>query len=227
MPDEQLSPTMRDYLVQIYHISDRKTDDKYVSTSELADALAVSAPAVNRMVSKLREMDLLYHERYRGILLTAEGEREALKQLRRHRIVEAFLVEVMGFDWHEVHPEAERMSNDLGEKLLERMSEMAGNPTHDPHGEPIPDTNGQIPDEGDRLLAGAAIENDYIITRVMTHEGDRLEYLAALGLKPGTRFKLLHAAPFNGPIQLQVGREYRIIGYNLAEIIRVRKPDTV
>lgn len=221
-----LSQTMRDYLVQIYRLSAEQFDDNhYVSTSDLADLLDVSAPAVNRMVAKLRELDLLYHERYQGIHLSEEGERAALKQLRRHRIAEAFLVNVMGFGWHEVHAEADRLAGALEEPLLSRMLEMANNPTHCPHGSPIPDENGHIPAINDVRLADAEAEHDYIITRVMTREPDRLEYLAALGLMPGKDLRLLHQAPFNGPIQLQFDREYRIIGYNLGEVIRVQRAD--
>jgi DtxR family Mn-dependent transcriptional regulator len=223
MPDDQLSNTMLDYLVHIYRLADAKPGEEYVGTSELADSLAVSAPAVNRMVTKLRDMDLLNHERYQGIALTEGGQREALKQIRRQRIIETFLVDVMGFGWHEVAHEAERMSSSIGDRLLERMTDMTGNPTHDPHGEPIPLSDGTLTLPDDLPLAEASPEEDYVVTRINTHESDRLEYLAALGLKPGERFRLLHIAPFNGPLQLQLGREYRIIGHNLAEVIRVRQ----
>lgn len=222
MTDDQLSTTMRDYLVQIYRLSNEQTPTDYVSTSDLADALQVSAPAVNRMVTKLRELEMLHHERYQGIALTEQGKREALKQLRRQHIAEAFLVDVMGFAWHEVSDEAERMSTALDEKVLARMLEMVGNPTHSPHGVPIPNPDGTFATQEDTLLAQAETNRDYTITRITTREADRLEYLDALGLKPGKTFTLLHAAPFNGPMQLQLDREYRIIGYNLAELIWVR-----
>lgn len=221
MADDQLSSTMRDYLVKIYRLSEQDPTNHYVGTSELADLLMVSAPAVNRMVTKLREMGLLHHERYQGIALTEAGEREALKHLRRHRLIETFLVDVMGMGWHEVHEEAERMSGALGDKLLHRMSEMANHPTRDPHGEPIPAEDGTVTLPNDVLLVEAEIGHDYTLSRVTTDEPDRLEYMEALGLTPEAEFKLLHKAPFNGPIQLQLGREYRIIGYNLAEHIRV------
>jgi DtxR family transcriptional regulator, Mn-dependent transcriptional regulator len=222
MNDEQLSITMRDYLVNIYRLAEEKAPSEYVSTSDLADVLQVSAPAVNRMVTKLRDMALLHHERYQGITLTEAGEREARKQLRRQHIAEAFLVKVMGFGWHEVHHEAEQMSTGLDDRVLDRMTEMAGNPTTSPHGDPIPTADGSYQPIDDQPLANVPAEQTYEITRVMTRESDRLEYLAALGLTPGQTFDLIHAAPFNGPMQLHLGREYRIIGFNLAEVIRVR-----
>lgn len=219
-----LSPTMRDYLAHIYRLCDR--DDAlasgYVSTSALADQLDVSAPAVNRMITKLKDAGLLEHEPYQGIRLTPDGQREALKVLRRHRIAEAFLVNVMGFKWHEVYAEADQMAQGLSDKLTERMAAMAGYPTTCPHGEPIPTPQGELPPLDDFLLAGAPLDTDLQITRVRTREPDRLEYLAALGLTPGARLRVLHAAPFHGPLQLKLGREYRIIGHNLAELIRVK-----
>ena len=225
MSEDLLSPTTREYLAQIYRLSNRAGNnaEAYVSTSALADLLDVSAPAVNRMVTKLREMGLLLHEPYRGISLTGAGEREALKELRRHRIAEAFLVKVMGFQWHEIHEEADRMSRALGEVVAERMAQMAGYPQFCPHGEPIPSADGTLVELDDVLLSDVKTEQDLEITRVRTRESDRLQYLAALGLLPGTHIQLLHAAPFHGPLQLKVGSEYRIIGHNLAELIRVKQ----
>jgi DtxR family Mn-dependent transcriptional regulator len=222
---QDLSPTMREYLAEIYRLADRDASDQaegYIATSALADLLDVTAPAVNRMVNKLKENGFLQHEPYQGIRLTPKGEREALKSLRRHRIVEAFLVQVMGFKWHEVHAEANLMSQGLSEAVTERMAEMAGYPTHCPHGEPIPTPDGDLAEQDDHLLADAETGIDVQITRVRTRESDRLEYLAALGLFPGTKVHVLHKAPFNGPIQLKIGGEYRIVGHNLAELIRVQ-----
>lgn len=214
---------MRDYLAEIYRLGDQsKADEHFVSTSALAELMDVSAPAVNRMVTKLKEMSLLQHEPYQGIRLTEAGQREALKELRRRRIAEVFLVKVMNFGWHEVYEEAHRISSSLSEALTERMAQMAGNPTHCPHGEPIPSADGVLPPSNDYLLADAPQESNLEITRVRTREPERLEYIAALGLVPGTQVHLLHTAPFKGPLQLKVGREYRIIGHNLAELICVR-----
>jgi DtxR family Mn-dependent transcriptional regulator len=215
-----LSPTMRDYLAEIYRLSDVGEPGGYISTSALAETLNVSAPAVNRMITRLRELNLLQHEPYQGIRLTPQGAEEALKQLRRQRIVESFLVTVMGFGWHQVHDEAVRIARTLAEPIAERMLHMAGEPGACPHGEPIPSLDGTIPHLHDRALPDAPHNTLLTVTRVRTREPDRLEYLAALGLLPGRTVEVLHSAPFHGPIQLRVGREYRIIGHNLAEMIR-------
>jgi len=220
---DDLSRTMRDYLAEIYRLSDRGSDPvDYIGTSALADQMDVSAPAVNRMVTKLKENGLLEHEPYQGIRLTENGQREALKELRQHRIVESFLVSVMHFGWHEVHEEAERLTRGLSELVTRRMSEMAGHPTHCPHGEPIPSEEGTLPPQDDVLLSDGPENQKLVITRVRTRESDRLEYLAALGLMPGRPLEVFHKAPFNGPLQLKVGSEYRIVGHNLAELIRVK-----
>lgn len=218
-----LSRTMREYLAEIYRLSDREAEGAdYVGTAALADQLDVSAPAVNRMITNLKKKDLLEHEPYQGIRLTETGQREALKELRLHRIVEVFLVNVMGFDWHEVHDEANRICQGLTNVVAERMATMAGNPTHCPHGEPIPSLEGILPVFEDMLLSDAPINVDLQLTRVRTREADRLEYMGALGLTPGKQFQVIHKAPFHGPLQLRINKEYRIIGHNLAELIRVQ-----
>lgn len=216
----ELSPTMRDYLAEIYRLSEVGEPGNYVSTSALAEMLNVSTPAVNRMITRLRELGMLQHEPYQGIRLTPEGSAEALKQLRRQRIVESFLVTVMGFGWHQVHDEAIRIARTLGEPIAARMLQMSGDPAVCPHGEPIPSIEGEIADLHDQALPDAPHNQLLTVTRVRTREPDRLEYLAALGLLPGRTVEVLHSAPFHGPIQLRVGKEYRIIGHNLAEMIR-------
>lgn len=224
MTQDELSAKMRTYLAEVYRLAEYAPQpEHYVSTSAVAELLDVSAPAVNRMINRLKELGLLEHEPYRGIRLTPEGMREALKQIRNHRIAESFLVQVMGLKWDEVYSEAQQISAALSDTLIARMEEMAGHPRLCPHGEPIPDAQGTIPPLDDCLLSdlseGAVVE----VTRLRTREPDRLNYIAALGLLPGTKLELLHAAPFNGPMQLRVGGEYRIIGHNLAELIRVRR----
>ncbi len=216
----------RDYLAKIYSTSEIKVDEHgYVSTSSLADAMGVTAPAVNRMVTKLKEMGYLLHEPYQGIKLTDAGKREALMKLRYQRIAATFLVHVMGFGWHEVEEEATRISGALSDPIAQRMLNMADNPTHDPHGEPIPTPDGSIPDLVDTSVADMDAGQTVIITRVKTREADRLEYIAALGLMPGVEVEVIHKAPFNGPMQLKLHGEYRIIGHNLAEIIRAKMAD--
>ncbi|MGJ3238641.1 MAG: metal-dependent transcriptional regulator [Anaerolineae bacterium] len=219
---DDLSIKMRTYLAEVYRLADRyPTDDGFVSTSALADMLFVSPPAVNRMVNRLKELKLLEHEPYQGIRLTEAGEQEALQQLRAHRIAEVFLSRVMGFDWESIYNEAAQISSALSDVLIDRMAAMSGNPQFCPHGEPIPQTDGRIQPMNDVFLSDAETGVPVRVTRMRTREADRLSYIEALGLLPNSELEVIHKAPFNGPMQLKINDEYRIIGHNLAELIRV------
>lgn len=220
---DDLSNKMRLYLAEIYRLTDREQpDDGFVTTSALADVLMVSPPAVNRMVNRLKELNLIEHEPYQGIKLTEEGIRESLLHLRAHRVAEAFLSKVMGFDWDGVYSEAAQISTALNDTIIDRMAAMSGNPQFCPHGEPIPQADGDIKVMDDILLSDADAETKVRVTRMRTREADRLSYIEALGLLPERELEVIHKAPFNGPMQLRINNEYRIIGHNLAELIRVK-----
>src|SRR5690606_8678936 len=151
MEQDDINSRMRSYLAEVYRLAERDEvlESGYISTSALADLLFVSAPAVNRMVNRLKDLGLLEHEPYQGIRLTERGHQEALLQLRQHRITEAFLVEVMHFRWDEVFEEAGRLSHALTAPILQRMYDMSGQPEFCPHGEPIPaeDASIKLPDD--------------------------------------------------------------------------------
>lgn len=215
---------MRLYLSEIYRLSDKEQldDNNYVSTSSLADVLSVSPPAVNRMINRMKDIQLIEHEPYQGIRLTQTGQSQALSHIRAHRIAEVFLMTVMDFSWDEIYDEAAQMSSVMSDMVVNRMAAMAGNPSHCPHGEPIPQEDGQIETMHDLLLADVEPQTQVMVTRMRTREADRLNYIQALGLMPQCQLEVIHKAPFNGPMQLKIGDEYRIIGHNLAEIIRVR-----
>jgi DtxR family transcriptional regulator, Mn-dependent transcriptional regulator len=221
--DTELSVKMRSYMAEIYRLIDRQpVAVDYVGTSELADLLNVSPPAVNRMVNKLKDLNLLDHEPYQGIAITEAGRIEALKHIRYQRIAESFLVTVMKMNWLEVYDEASQLSGGLSDVLVDRMYEMAGKPQFCPHGEPIPNNDGTIRPIQDTLLSQMEAGTRVKITRLTTREFDRLQYMEALGLVPMAEMDLIHVAPFNGPIQLKLHNEFRIIGNSLAELIRVQ-----
>lgn len=218
----ELSSKMRAYLAEIYRLIDRQLEPvDYVSTSQLAEMLDVSPPAVNRMVNRLGKHGLLHHQRYQGIAITEPGRVEALKHIRKQRVAEVFLVQVMGMSWLDVSEESRRLSDGLSEAVVQRMFEMTDEPATCPHGEPIPSAQGTLPPASDVYLsqveAGAAIR----VSRLITRESDRLQYVEALGLAPGQVCEVIHVAPFEGPMQLKLGREFRIIGQSLARLIRV------
>ncbi|MCY4020964.1 MAG: metal-dependent transcriptional regulator [Chloroflexi bacterium] len=223
---DDLSNKMRSYMAEIYRLVDRQPESAtYTSTSQLADLLYVSPPAVNRMVNKLGELGLLHHEPYQGITITEKGKTVALKHIRQQRIAEAFLVKIMDMSWLHVYDEAQRLSRGLSEAVTQRMHEMAGEPDVCPHGEPIPDAEGRIPPVADEFLFGVGAGSRVRINRLITREADRLQYIEALGLVPGQVCEVIHVAPFNGPMQLRLDREYRIIGDSLARLIRVERLD--
>lgn len=220
-----VSAAMQEYLAEAYRLAYYQDSDPYISTSALAEMLNVSAPAVTRMVQRLKEAGYLEHEPYRGIYLTPDGEREALASIRRHRLVERFLVDVMRFGWHEVHASADELGAVVSDTVVERMAEMAGHPRRCPHGEPIPTRDGHMPRIHDTPLNEAPVGAHLVISRVSTHDAEKLVYLDSLGLKPGTAFDLIERAPFNGPIQLRVEGHIRVLGHELAGSLRVCLPE--
>lgn len=219
------SAAMQEYLAEAYRLAYYQHDDPYISTSALAGVMGVSAPAVTRMVQRLKEAGYLEHEPYRGVFLTPRGERAALTNIRRHRLVEVFLVGVMKFGWHEVHDQADDLGVAVSDAVVERMERMAGYPRRCPHGEPIPTADGRMPRVVDAPLNEAEPGSELVISRVNTHDMDKLAYLGELGLTPGRRFTLISRAPFNGPLQLQLDDRAQMIGHELAGVLRVCPPD--
>ncbi len=216
---------MQEYLAETYRLAHYQADNPYVSTSALAEVMNVSAPAVTRMVQRLKDQGYLEHEPYQGICLTAIGQHEALMNIRRHRLVECFLVDVMQFGWHEVHDSADELGAVVSDLVVKRMDEMTDFPRRCPHGEPIPSADGKMPTVQDCPLVDAELEMPYRVSRVNTHDEDKLQYLDTLGLIPGRAVKLLEKAPFEGPLKLEVDGKTHFIGFSLGEVLRVCTAD--
>ncbi|MBE2181871.1 MAG: metal-dependent transcriptional regulator [Anaerolineae bacterium] len=219
------SPAMQEYLAEAYRIAYYQDNDPYISTSALAEVMHVSAPAVTRMVQRLRDAGYLEHEPYRGIMLTQQGQQAALENIRRHRLVEVFLVNVMKFGWDEVHDAADTLGGSVSDIVVDRMEIMADFPRRCPHGEPIPSAEGVMPRVRDFPLNEQTPGEIYAISRVNTHDADKLKYLGELGLKPGSKFLLNSRAPFNGPIQMSINGETLVIGHELGGVLRVCSPE--
>ncbi len=212
------SPAMRAYLAEIYRLQE---DSPTVSTTSLADRLNVSPPAIPRMLKRLQNVGYVKHVPYQGVELTSLGREEALREIRRHRILEVFLVQVMGFSWDETHEHADQLSAGLNDALTERMAEMTGYPERCPHGEPIPDHEGKLPEINDVGIVNLGVGHRGVVSRVRTHEPEKLQYLAGLGVMPGTAFEILGRAPFNGPVRLRLDREEIVLGYELMKLLWV------
>ncbi len=213
-----VSPAMRRYAAEVYRL---QQDYEQVPLSLLSAQVEASAQAIARMVRRLNEGGYLVHEPYRGVRLTEEGERIAMPALRRHRLVEVFLVRVMRYDWGSAHQLADVFERGVNEELEDRIDDLSGHPTRCPHGEPIPSKEGVMPVVVDRPLVHVPSGSDCVISRVRTHDLDRLQYIAELSLVPGAPFHLLSCAPFNGPLRLQMEPEDHVIGYELANSLWV------
>lgn len=216
------SVAMREYLAEIYRLQE---DDPMVSTTALAERLDVSAPAVPRMLRRLRNAGYITHEPYKGFKLTELGTEEALKELRRHRILEVFLVNVMSFTWDEAHEHADDLGKGLNDDVVERMAIMTNNPTRCPHGEPIPDEMGNLPLVNDVCIINLAVGAKGKISRVRTHDPKKLQYFASLSVVPTTPFEIVGRAPFNGPMRLRIGRDEVVLGVELTRSLWVT-PET-
>jgi DtxR family Mn-dependent transcriptional regulator len=190
-----LSAVMEDYIKAIYAI-ENETGDR-VSTSEIADYLDVTPPTVSSMIKKLEERGLVDREEYRGVTLTEEGEVVALEILRHHRLLESFLTEALDYDWADVHEEADRLEHHVSDQLTDRIAEVLGHPVSDPHGDPIPDRDLQLPDAEETARLSAASEGDRVVVRRIRHQGDEeLRYLAEAGVEPGKELRVVDVAPF-------------------------------
>lgn len=217
-----LSGPVEDYLKAIY---DLELVGEPASTNDIADRLAISPASVSGMVRRLADQGLITHEPYRGVRLTGDGRRAALRTLRRHRILECYLTEVLGYPWDRVHDEAERLEHAASEELVERMATALGDPAQDPHGAPIPTRDGRVEEPALRTLAEAAVGEQVRVRRVGDKQPERLRYLAELGIRPGSIVRILDKAPFDGPITLWVddsgGGATRAVGVGLATQVHV------
>lgn len=217
------SVAMREYLAEIYRLQE---DEPTVSTTSLAERLDVSAPAVPRMLKRLKSAGFVKHIPYQGVELTERGRQEALAELRRHRLLEVFLVDVMEFTWDEVHEHADQLGQGLNDTIAERMAQMTDYPQRCPHGEPIPDKSGKLPEVDDICIINLGVGHRGAVSRVRTHDPERLKYFASLGLVPGAEFAIVGRAPFNGPMRLRVGRDEVVLGVELTKSLWVTTEGT-
>jgi DtxR family transcriptional regulator, Mn-dependent transcriptional regulator len=216
--EKSVSPAMQRYAAEVFRI---QQDQPQVSLSHLAENVESSPQAIARMVKRLTDGGFATYEPYRGVKLTKDGIRIAMPALRRHRLGEVFLVKVMGYDWASAHELTDTFERGINEELENRMDELAGHPTHCPHGEPIPNQEGKITFPNDNPLVDKEVGVRCRLTRVRTHDMDKLRYIANLGLTPGVEFTLVSRAPFNGPLRLQFERNDQVIGFELASSLWV------
>ena len=216
-PEEYTAP-VEDYLKAIYEL-ERATGA--AGTTEIAQRLAIAPASVSGMIRRLADQGLLAHERYRGVRLTDEGRRVALRMIRRHRVIETYLLRALGYAWDRVHDEAERLEHAASDELIDRMAAAIGEPAVDPHGAPIPTRDGEIDERDHRSLADLEPGRAGRVVQVSDDDGARLRYLGGLGLVPGAQVTVVDRAPFGGPITVRVGAGECQVGPALAAVVMV------
>ena len=204
---------MQDYVKEIYKL---RLEGKRATTSAIAARLGVRPPSVTAMVKRLSALGLAEHAPYRGVELTPAGERVALEVIRHHRLLELYLAQALGLSLDEVHSEADRLEHALSEELEARIDRSLGYPTHDPHGDPIPDAKLRLDRKRLRTLASLEPGDEATIERVPDGDDELLRYLAKLALVPGKKVKLRSAEPFGGPLTVRVGKAEHAISRELA-----------
>jgi DtxR family Mn-dependent transcriptional regulator len=214
----RITNAMEDYLKAIYHLGG---DGQPVTMQRLAEELTLSGPSVTNMVKRLHELGLVNHTRYRDVALTPAGEKIALRVIRHHRLLELYLTESLGFDWDQVHAEAERLEHHVTAELEARIASVLGHPTRDPHGDPIPSPEGEIDNVSPVVLSDLEPGEVATISRVPDRDSEQLRYLGERGVVPGQTVTVLEILPFDGPIRVQVGVEEHLFGRPLAARINV------
>jgi DtxR family Mn-dependent transcriptional regulator len=214
-----ISSAIEDYAKAIYALGRR--GDGTVSTNALAERLGVTPASVSAMLKKLADRGLAEHVPYRGVALTADGERVALEVLRHHRLLELYLAEHLGVPWDRVHDEAEALEHVLSEYLEAQIAAKLGNPTHDPHGDPIPSAALKIDEGASRALDQLEPGERGRFVRVSDTDPEMLRYLDARGVRLGAELEVVDRQPFDGPLTVRFGDRLHTLGGRLAAAMRV------
>ena len=216
--ETEFSSAVEDYAKAIYALQESENP---VGITAIAQRLDVTPASASGMVRKLDELGLVTHERYRGVRLTRSGTRLALEMIRHHRLLELYLTESLGVPWDRVHQEAEALEHVLSEDLEARIAAKLGEPTHDPHGDPIPSVDLQI-DEGDaRALESLEAGATGRFVRVSDSDPEMLRYLDSRGVRLGDALEVVDRQPFGGPLTVRFGKQLHTLGGGLAAAMRV------
>ena len=215
------SQAIEDYAKAIYALALR--GDGTVATHALAERLGVTPASVSAMCKKLDERGLVEHVRYKGVALTPEGERLALEVLRHHRLLETYLAEQLAVPWDRVHEEAEGLEHVLSEYLEARIAAKLGNPTHDPHGDPIPTADLELHEDATSRLSDLVAGDRGRFVRVSDSDPAMLRYLDERGVALGDDLEVVERQPFDGPLTVRFGDDLQILGGSLARAMRVER----
>lgn len=217
---ENLSESIQDYLKAIYVIS---PDGSPTSTNQIADQLGVAPASVTGMLKRLSSMDppLVDYHKHHGVRLTEQGQQISLQILRKHRLLELFLVKVLGYTWDEVHEEAERLEHAISFRFGDRLAVLLGEPDYDPHGDPIPDRQLQLPVQKTMPLGDAPAGRRMTVRRVLTSNPALLRYLDELGMLPGAEVSLIQTIPFDRTVHVEVNGIPKVLGPEISMLLLV------
>lgn len=219
---ENLSYTEENYLKAIYKISER--EEKPVSTNAVSQEMQTTAASVTDMLQRLSQKELIHYEKYRGVTLTDSGERVAKDLLRKHRLWEVFLVEKLAFSWDEVHDLAEQLEHIHSQQLVDRLDQFLGNPKFDPHGDPIPDAEGNIVYRKQIALSGMDEGEAGIVVGVQDSDASFLQFLDRMGLVLGTRLEILEHFPYDHSVKIrQEGGKEMILSEKVSQNLYIKK----
>ncbi len=226
---DQLIPnqTIQDYLKHIYNLTQ---NGQPANTNTLAERLDLRPGTVSEMINKMAKLEppLVDHQKYQGVRLTPAGGKMALKVIRRHRLIETFLVKVLGYSWDMVHEEACRMEHIVSDEFEARIASMLGEPSHSPHGEPIPTSALAMPPFYEHTLASLTTGQYATILQVPDSDPGLLRYLSSIGFTPGSKVTVLNHSPFDGNLMVTVndGNASHVVGLPITSKIYVKKMDS-
>jgi DtxR family transcriptional regulator, Mn-dependent transcriptional regulator len=215
---DELTPAVEDYVREIYKLQHERGR---ATTSALAERMGVSAPSATGMIKRLASLSLVEHERYRGVVLTRAGEKKAIELIRHHRLLEQYLAEALGLPIDAVHAEADRLEHALSEEVEARIDASLGYPTHDPHGDPIPDARLYVAAASHGTLAALGVGDRATVRRIPDGDPQVVRYLASMELLPSRAVEVVESAPFDGPLTIVVGGTRHAISRELALQIHV------
>lgn len=210
------SKSVQDFLKAVYTL---QQGSERVSTNALAEDLAVAAPSVTDMAQRLVTAGLIDYERYKGVLLTSTGESVALKMIRRHRLIELYLVKELGYPLVEVHAEAEKLEHAVSDRFVEAISAKLGDPELDPHGEPIPTSEGVMVTREITPLVEWPLNVPAVVSRIKADDPEMLKHILDRGFKLQAHVEVLSRDPFDGPVMAMVDGKMRIVGHQVAACI--------
>ncbi len=215
-----LRTSVQDYIKAIYEL---EVSQERPTTKTLADLLGVQMASVTGMVKQLAVKGFLKHVPYRGFKLTPKGRDLALRMLRRHRLIELFLVQTLGLGWDEVHTDAEQMEHAVSDALIERIDEYLGHPQFDPHGAPIPGVDAKALARRGVSIAQLKAGDDGTVIEVEDKDPAFLRFLSSLGIKIGSTLQVMGKEPYGGPMRLRLGRRNIVMGTEAAARVRIAR----